>query len=46
MDALAVPDHREACKSVGLDLGTDRIGRSRGALRDGGVETDLWGRTT
>ena len=36
-----------ACKSIGLDLGTDRIPVGPAAhYVMGGVETDLWGRTT
>ena len=41
------PTIAEACKSVGLDLGTDRIPVGPAAhYVMGGVETDLWGRTT
>ena len=41
------PTIAEACRSVGLDLGTDRIPVGPAAhYVMGGVETDLWGRTT
>jgi len=41
------PTVSDACKSVGLDLGTDRIPVGPAAhYVMGGVETDLWGRTT
>ena len=41
------PTIAEACASVGLDLGTDRIPVGPAAhYVMGGVETDLWGRTT
>jgi len=41
------PTIAEACKSVGLDLGADRIPVGPAAhYVMGGVETDLWGRTT
>jgi L-aspartate oxidase len=41
------PTIAEACKSIGLDLGTDRIPVGPAAhYVMGGVETDLWGRTT
>jgi L-aspartate oxidase len=41
------PTIADACKSVGLDLGTDRIPIGPAAYYVmGGVETDLWGRTT
>jgi L-aspartate oxidase len=41
------PTIAEACQSVGLDLGTDRIPVGPAAhYVMGGVETDLWGRTT
>ena len=41
------PTIAEACKSVGLDLATDRVPVGPAAhYVMGGVETDLWGRTT
>jgi L-aspartate oxidase len=41
------PTIAAACKSIGLDLGTDRIPVGPAAhYVMGGVETDLWGRTT
>ena len=41
------PTIAEACRSLGLDLGTDRIPVGPAAhYVMGGVETDLWGRTT
>ena len=41
------PTIADACRSVGLDLGTDRIPVGPAAhYVMGGVETDLWGRTT
>jgi len=41
------PTIAEACRSIGLDLGTDRIPVGPAAhYVMGGVETDLWGRTT
>lgn len=41
------PTIAEACRSVGLDLGTDRIPVGPAAhYVMGGVESDLWGRTT
>jgi L-aspartate oxidase len=41
------PGIADACTSVGLDLGTDRIPVGPAAhYVMGGVETDLWGRTT
>jgi L-aspartate oxidase len=41
------PTIAEVCRSVGLDLGTDRIPVGPAAhYVMGGVETDLWGRTT
>lgn len=41
------PTIAEACRSVGLDLGVDRIPVGPAAhYVMGGVETDLWGRTT
>ena len=41
------PTIAEACQSVGLDLGVDRIPVGPAAhYVMGGVETDLWGRTT
>ena len=41
------PTIAEACRSVGLDLATDRIPVGPAAhYVMGGVETDLWGRTT
>jgi L-aspartate oxidase len=41
------PTIAEACKTVGLDLGTDRIPIGPAAhYLMGGVETDLWARTT
>ena len=41
------PTIAAACQSVGLDLGTDRIPVGPAAhYVMGGVETDLWGRTT
>ena len=41
------PTISEACRSVGLDLGVDRIPVGPAAhYVMGGVETDLWGRTT
>ena len=41
------PTIAEACTSIGLDLGTDRIPVGPAAhYVMGGVETDLWGRTT
>ncbi|MEP6782892.1 MAG: L-aspartate oxidase [Acidobacteriota bacterium] len=41
------PTIAEACRSVGLDLGLDRIPVGPAAhYVMGGVETDLWGRTT
>jgi L-aspartate oxidase len=41
------PTIAEACESVGLDLGVDRIPVGPAAhYVMGGVETDLWGRTT
>ena len=41
------PTIAEACRSAGLDLGTDRIPVGPAAhYVMGGVETDLWGRTT
>ena len=41
------PTITDACRSVGLDLGTDRIPVGPAAhYVMGGVETDLWGRTT
>ncbi len=41
------PTIAEACRSVGLDLATDRIPVGPAAhYLMGGVETDLWGRTT
>ncbi len=41
------PTIADACRSVGLDLGTDRIPVGPAAhYIMGGVETDLWGRTT
>jgi L-aspartate oxidase len=41
------PTIAAACRSVGLDLGTDRIPVGPAAhYVMGGVETDLWGRTT
>ncbi|MBY0494025.1 MAG: L-aspartate oxidase [Cyanobacteria bacterium] len=41
------PTIAAACKSVGLDLGTDRMPVGPAAhYVMGGVETDLWGRTT
>ena len=41
------PTIAEACHSVGLDLGTDRIPVGPAAhYVMGGIETDLWGRTT
>jgi L-aspartate oxidase len=41
------PTIAEACRSVGLDLGADRIPVGPAAhYVMGGVETDLWGRTT
>ena len=41
------PTIAEACRSVGLDLGIDRIPVGPAAhYVMGGVETDLWGRTT
>ena len=41
------PTIAEACRSVGLDLGTDRIPVGPAAhYVMGGVETDLWGRTS
>ena len=41
------PTIAEACRSVGLDLGTDKIPVGPAAhYVMGGVETDLWGRTT
>ena len=41
------PTIAEACKTVGLDLGTDRIPVGPAAhYLMGGVETDLWARTT
>ncbi len=40
------PTIADACRSVGLDLGTDRIPVGPAAhYVMGGVETDLWGRT-
>jgi L-aspartate oxidase len=44
---MRFPTIAEACKSIGLDLGTDRIPVGPAAhYVMGGVETDLWGRTT
>lgn len=41
------PTIAEACRSVGLDLGVDRIPVGPAAhYLMGGVETDLWGRST
>jgi len=41
------PTIADACRSVGLDLGSDRIPVGPAAhYVMGGVETDLWGRTT
>ena len=41
------PTIAEACRSLGLDIGTDRIPVGPAAhYVMGGVETDLWGRTT
>ena len=41
------PTIAEACRSLGLDLGTDRIPVGPAAhYVMGGIETDLWGRTT
>ncbi len=41
------PTIADACRSVGLDLGTDKIPVGPAAhYVMGGVETDLWGRTT
>jgi L-aspartate oxidase len=41
------PTIAEACRSIGLDLATDRIPVGPAAhYVMGGVETDLWGRTT
>jgi L-aspartate oxidase len=41
------PTIAAACRSAGLDLGTDRVPVSPAAhYVMGGVETDLWGRTT
>jgi L-aspartate oxidase len=41
------PTIADACRSVGLDLGVDRIPVGPAAhYVMGGVETDLWGRTT
>ena len=41
------PTIADACRSVGLDLGTDQIPVGPAAhYVMGGVETDLWGRTT
>ena len=41
------PTVAEACKSIGLDLATDRVPVGPAAhYVMGGVETDLWGRTT
>ncbi len=41
------PTITDACRSVGVDLGTDRIPVGPAAhYVMGGVETDLWGRTT
>jgi len=41
------PTITDACRTVGLDLGTDRIPVGPAAhYVMGGVETDLWGRTT
>ncbi len=41
------PTIADACRSLGLDLGTDRIPVGPAAhYVMGGVETDLWGRTT
>ena len=47
MGAGALPDHRQGGCSAGFDLATERIPVGPAAhYIMGGVETDLWGRTT